>query len=254
MEQDVAASGLEHVIFRPSFVFGKDGGVLPTFVRQVRLLAGRDGARPGHGAAAADLGRRRRRALRARDRPAGRREPHVRARRPRAGELERALPPDREACSASAARSSTSRSPVARTGARLTQWIPALAAQRRPGDDARGGRQRRVEQRRGRRPSACRSSASTSRSAAPPAERDDPRKRPRATRRRPSNPVTSLDFVEALPADCLRSVSGAYASPPRWLGDSPSGPGDTPLRAGTSTARTGNLHLPDHLLSALPTL
>ena len=36
MEQDVAASGLEHVILRPSFVFGKDGGVLPTFVRQVR--------------------------------------------------------------------------------------------------------------------------------------------------------------------------------------------------------------------------
>jgi uncharacterized protein YbjT (DUF2867 family) len=36
MEQDVAASGLEHVIVRPSFVFGKDGGSLPTFVRQVR--------------------------------------------------------------------------------------------------------------------------------------------------------------------------------------------------------------------------
>ena len=36
MEQDVAASGLEHVIFRPSFVFGKGGGILPTFVRQVR--------------------------------------------------------------------------------------------------------------------------------------------------------------------------------------------------------------------------
>jgi NADH dehydrogenase len=36
MEQDVAASGLEHVILRPSFVFGKGGGVLPTFVRQVR--------------------------------------------------------------------------------------------------------------------------------------------------------------------------------------------------------------------------
>jgi NADH dehydrogenase len=36
MEQDVAASGLEHVILRPSFVFGTDGGVLPTFVRQVR--------------------------------------------------------------------------------------------------------------------------------------------------------------------------------------------------------------------------
>ena len=29
MEQDVKASGLEHVIFRPSFVFGRDGGVLP---------------------------------------------------------------------------------------------------------------------------------------------------------------------------------------------------------------------------------
>jgi NADH dehydrogenase len=37
MEQDVGASGLEHVIFRPSFAFGRDGGALPTFVRQVRL-------------------------------------------------------------------------------------------------------------------------------------------------------------------------------------------------------------------------
>ena len=36
MEQDVATSGLEHVIFRPSFVFGSGGGVLPTFIRQVR--------------------------------------------------------------------------------------------------------------------------------------------------------------------------------------------------------------------------
>jgi uncharacterized protein YbjT (DUF2867 family) len=36
MEQTVQGSGLEHVIFRPSFVFGRDGGVLPTFVRQVR--------------------------------------------------------------------------------------------------------------------------------------------------------------------------------------------------------------------------
>jgi uncharacterized protein YbjT (DUF2867 family) len=37
MEQDVGASGIEHVVFRPSFVFGRSGGVLPTFVRQVRL-------------------------------------------------------------------------------------------------------------------------------------------------------------------------------------------------------------------------
>jgi uncharacterized protein YbjT (DUF2867 family) len=36
MEQAVRESGLEHVIFRPSFVFGRDGGVLPLFVRQVR--------------------------------------------------------------------------------------------------------------------------------------------------------------------------------------------------------------------------
>jgi NADH dehydrogenase len=35
MEQDVLASGLEHTIFRPSFQFGR-GGVLPTFVKQVR--------------------------------------------------------------------------------------------------------------------------------------------------------------------------------------------------------------------------
>ena len=37
MERAVEASGLEHVIFRPSFVFGKDGGVLPTFVRLARF-------------------------------------------------------------------------------------------------------------------------------------------------------------------------------------------------------------------------
>jgi uncharacterized protein YbjT (DUF2867 family) len=36
MEHDVKGSGLEHVIFRPSFVFGRDGGVLPTFLRLAR--------------------------------------------------------------------------------------------------------------------------------------------------------------------------------------------------------------------------
>jgi uncharacterized protein YbjT (DUF2867 family) len=36
MEQAVKSSDLEHVIFRPSFVFGSDGGILPLFVRQVR--------------------------------------------------------------------------------------------------------------------------------------------------------------------------------------------------------------------------
>jgi len=37
MERTVIGSGLEHVIFRPSFVFGRNGGVLPMFVRQVRF-------------------------------------------------------------------------------------------------------------------------------------------------------------------------------------------------------------------------
>ena len=36
MEQAAEASGLDYVIFRPSFVFGRDGGVLPMFARQVR--------------------------------------------------------------------------------------------------------------------------------------------------------------------------------------------------------------------------
>jgi NADH dehydrogenase len=36
MERAVEESGLDFVIFRPSFVFGKDGGVLPTFVRLAR--------------------------------------------------------------------------------------------------------------------------------------------------------------------------------------------------------------------------
>ena len=36
-EQTVAASRLEHVIFRPSFIFGREGGILPTFKRLARL-------------------------------------------------------------------------------------------------------------------------------------------------------------------------------------------------------------------------
>jgi NADH dehydrogenase len=37
MERAVRDSGLDHVIFRSSFVFGRDGGVLPTFVRLARF-------------------------------------------------------------------------------------------------------------------------------------------------------------------------------------------------------------------------
>jgi uncharacterized protein YbjT (DUF2867 family) len=37
MEKAVKGSGLEHVIFRPSFVFGSDGGILPTFRKLAKL-------------------------------------------------------------------------------------------------------------------------------------------------------------------------------------------------------------------------
>src|SRR5439155_8110765 len=37
-EQLVRASGIPHVIFRPSFIFGPDGGILPTFVKLARLM------------------------------------------------------------------------------------------------------------------------------------------------------------------------------------------------------------------------
>jgi uncharacterized protein YbjT (DUF2867 family) len=36
-EQDVQASGLEHVIFRPSFIFGREGGILPTFAKLAKI-------------------------------------------------------------------------------------------------------------------------------------------------------------------------------------------------------------------------
>jgi uncharacterized protein YbjT (DUF2867 family) len=37
MEQDVKGSGFPYVIFRPSFIFGRDGGILPTFRRLAKL-------------------------------------------------------------------------------------------------------------------------------------------------------------------------------------------------------------------------
>jgi NADH dehydrogenase len=38
MERAVRESGVEFVILRPSFVFGRDGGILPMLLRQVRYL------------------------------------------------------------------------------------------------------------------------------------------------------------------------------------------------------------------------
>jgi uncharacterized protein YbjT (DUF2867 family) len=37
VEQLVAGSGIDHVIFRPSFIFGRDGGIIPPFRRLVKL-------------------------------------------------------------------------------------------------------------------------------------------------------------------------------------------------------------------------
>jgi len=37
MEQTVNGAGIEHVVFRPSFVFGRDGGILPTFRKLARI-------------------------------------------------------------------------------------------------------------------------------------------------------------------------------------------------------------------------
>jgi uncharacterized protein YbjT (DUF2867 family) len=37
VEQLVKRTGLDHVIFRPSFIFGPDGGIIPTFRRLVKL-------------------------------------------------------------------------------------------------------------------------------------------------------------------------------------------------------------------------
>jgi NADH dehydrogenase len=37
MEQDVQGAGIPYVMFRPSFVFGRDGGILPTFRKLAKL-------------------------------------------------------------------------------------------------------------------------------------------------------------------------------------------------------------------------
>jgi uncharacterized protein YbjT (DUF2867 family) len=37
MEQQVRQSGIPYVIFRPSFIFARDGGILPTFVKLARF-------------------------------------------------------------------------------------------------------------------------------------------------------------------------------------------------------------------------
>ena len=84
-------SGLDHVIFRPSFVFGRDGGVLPTFVRLARYAPvtpivgpGTQRLQPIWVEDVAEYF-----ALAATERTADERD--VRARRPRRGDVERVL-------------------------------------------------------------------------------------------------------------------------------------------------------------------
>jgi uncharacterized protein YbjT (DUF2867 family) len=36
-EREVERSGIDHVVFRPSFIFGRGGGILPTFAKLARL-------------------------------------------------------------------------------------------------------------------------------------------------------------------------------------------------------------------------
>ncbi len=73
MEQTVKASGLDHVIFRPSFIFGKRGRH-PAALHAPGAARARDaGGRGRRAAAAADLGRRRGAVLRAVDRARARR-------------------------------------------------------------------------------------------------------------------------------------------------------------------------------------
>ena len=95
MEQEVKGSGLEHTIFRPSFVFGK-GGALATFVAQVRysplVTVIGDGRQRSQPIWVDDVAAYVAKAI---DQPA-RGKPHVRARRPGHRRLGRALPADRE--------------------------------------------------------------------------------------------------------------------------------------------------------------
>jgi NADH dehydrogenase len=37
MEHEVKSAGIPYVVFRPSFIFGKDGGILPTFTKLARI-------------------------------------------------------------------------------------------------------------------------------------------------------------------------------------------------------------------------
>ena len=109
-EQAVIESGLEHVIFRPSFVFGRDGGALSTFMKQVRYSPVVTVIGPGLQRSQPiwidDVAEHFVRAIDS----AERRQQDLRARRPRHGRLERPLRADCQGARKAPARSCTFRS------------------------------------------------------------------------------------------------------------------------------------------------
>ena len=166
MEQEVDGSGLEHTIFRPSFVFGRTAARCRRSsrrfaTRRVVTVIG-DGRQRSQPIWVDDVAA----YVAQRDRPPAGGEPDLRARRPGHRRLERALPADREgARQAAAARPR----PVRRSpqpARALTRAATGRAALGRPGEDARRAPTTSSRTTRRSRPSTCRSSRSKSRSAA----------------------------------------------------------------------------------------
>ena len=144
MEQTVKSSGLEHVIFRPSFIFGPGGGALQQFARIAKRRADHADRRARHAADSTHLDRRPRRVLRGRRREAGGGESDVRARRAGHGDVERVLVTPEERARNPAAGGPSALRPDAGTGRRAREAAQA-AGHARPAEDARGRRQRRLE-------------------------------------------------------------------------------------------------------------
>ena len=109
MEQAVRGSGLPHVIFRPSFVFAPDGGILPTFREAGEADAGHADRRVGEQRLQPIWADGPRGVLRAGARRRRRDEPHVGARRPGRRQLERRSGRDSSRRSGFGGRASTCR-------------------------------------------------------------------------------------------------------------------------------------------------
>ena len=142
MEQDTKASGLEHVIFRPSHL-RRPGGALEPVQADREAGAGDPDRRAWDAADPADLGRRRGGVLRrgGSEKPVAANR-YVRARRPRYGHVERVL------VAAGAGAGPAAQSPLPFGLMRGPGGGAGEAAGRRdtrPAEDARSRRQRRLE-------------------------------------------------------------------------------------------------------------